>query len=272
MLGALVASAWALHLPWRGIALLPLVVLWPPITWSLFQMTPIWLLGLALAWRWRHSPYIAGAALGVASLPKFFAATGLLLFLWRREWRALMGFAVVWTVALGLLLVLNVDTLQQYILVNRLESPQQIARLDNGALLPSAWTMGGRPGLVLAVMLIVCAVVLGLRLGAMTASVWALWVWLGVALLPIAWNYSLLPLLPWLVRVLWRGQPLARPLAALAIGTSLFGFYPAANSWAITLSIVCSGAAFMVDAGWWPKSTHPRQDALVVLTTAQGSR
>src|SRR5262249_61733364 len=71
MLGVLVASAWALRLPWRGIALLPLVVLWPPITWSLLQLTPIWLLGLALAWRWRHSPYLAGAALGVASLPKF---------------------------------------------------------------------------------------------------------------------------------------------------------------------------------------------------------
>lgn len=138
MLGALVATGWALRLPRRALALVPVVVLWPPITWSLFQMTPIWLLGLALAWRWRHSPYLAGAVLGVASLPKFFAAAGLLLFLQQRQWRALLGFVAVWTVALGLILVLNADTLQQYVLVNRLESPQQIARLDNGALFPSA--------------------------------------------------------------------------------------------------------------------------------------
>ena len=74
-----------------------------------------WLLGLALAWRWRHSPYLAGAVLGVASLPKFFAAAGLLLFLQQRQWRALLGFAAVWTVALGLILVLNADTLQSYL-------------------------------------------------------------------------------------------------------------------------------------------------------------
>src|SRR5262249_30819141 len=237
--------AWALQLPWRGIALLPLVVLWPPITWSLLQLTPIWLLGLALAWRWRHSPYLAGAALGVASLPKFFAATGLLLFLQKREWRALLGFAAVWMVALGLVLVLNADTLQQYILVNRLASPQQIARLDNGALLPSAWTMGGRPGLVLAGMLIVCVVVLGLRLGDMTASVWALWVWLGVALLPIAWDYSLLPLLPWLVPVLWLGPPPAPPPPPPPNRTSLFCFFPPADRLAVTLRLVVARAAHL---------------------------
>src|SRR5215208_1093822 len=48
MLGALVATSWALRLPRRAVVLLPLVVLWPPVTWSLLQMTPIWLLGLAL--------------------------------------------------------------------------------------------------------------------------------------------------------------------------------------------------------------------------------
>jgi hypothetical protein len=256
MLGALVATGWALRLPRRAIVLLPLMLLWPPVTWSMLQMTPIWVLGLALAWRWRHSPYLAGVVLGVASLPKFFAAAGLLLFLRQRQWRALVGFAVVWTAALGLILVLNADTLRQYVLVNRLESPQQIARPDNGALLPSAWTTGGQLGLLFAVLLIACVVVLGLRLGAMTPSVWAVWVWLGVALLPIAWNYSLLPLLPWLVRVLRQGQPTARPLSALAIGASLVCFFPAVNSWAVTLSIVSAGAAFAVDAGCLCKSTE----------------
>lgn len=117
-------------------------------------------------------------------------------------------------------------------------------------------------------MLVTCVAVLGLRLGAMTTPVWALWVWLGVALLPIAWNYSLLPLLPWLVRVLWRGQPPARPLGALALGTSLLGFVPATNSWAITISIVCAGAAFIADAGCLPQYTGLKSPPILVRTAA----
>jgi hypothetical protein len=258
MLATLLATSWALRVPWQATALAPLFLLWPPVTYALFQTSPIWLIGLALAWRWRNSPYVAGVCLGIASLPKFFAAFGLLVFIRQREWRALVGFVAVWVLAVGLILVLNAGAVPQYIMANRSESPLQIARLDNGALLPAAWAIGGHVAIILAAGLVGCAAALLLRSREMTASRWALCVWLGVALLPIAWTYSLLPLLPWLIRLLWRGEAWPRLLSALAIGSSFFGFFPTANSWAIALTIASAGGAFMLDTVWSRRSAPVR--------------
>jgi hypothetical protein len=43
-------------------------LLWAPAAWSLCQLTPLWLAGLVLAWRLQSRPWLAGAAIGVASL------------------------------------------------------------------------------------------------------------------------------------------------------------------------------------------------------------
>ena len=45
------------------------------------QLTPLWLLGLALAWRLRNRPGPAGAAIALASLTKLLPALCLLPFL-----------------------------------------------------------------------------------------------------------------------------------------------------------------------------------------------
>ncbi len=198
--------------------------------------------------RWRRAPYAAGAALGIASLTKILPAVTLLPFLWRREWRALVAFTSVWAAALGLLLFFNPHALSAYYAANRAGSIEQIARLDNGALLIVAWRTGGLLALALAGALVGVVVAMGLRAGVTTTPAWAVWIWLGIALLPIAWVYSLLPLLPWLLRVLCQRRSAAQLAASLSIATALLSPAPGSNGSPVALSIAFAGVAFGLDA------------------------
>lgn len=265
MLGLVVATGRAVELHAFALAaLLPFVLLWPPFPWSLLQLTPIWLLGGALAWRWRRAPYAAGAAIGIASLTKLLPAVMLLPFLWRREWRALVAFTTVWAAALGLVLFCNPQALAAYFAANRAGSLEQIARIDNGALLVVAWRTGGLFGLALAGALVGVVVTTGLRAGVTTTAAWAVWIWLGVAVLPIAWVYSLLPLLPWLLRVLCQRHSAAQLAAGLSIATALLSPAPGSNGNAVALSIAFAGVAFGLhacktqtnDADFWIKCSE----------------
>jgi len=204
--------------------------------------------GGALAWRWRHAPYAAGAALGIASLTKLLPAVTLFPFLWRREWRALVGFTSVWAVALGLVLFFNPHALSAYYAANRAGSLEQIARIDNGALLIVAYRTGGLFALALACALVGVVVAMGVRVGVTTTPALAVWIWLGIAALPIAWVYSLLPLLPWLLRVLCQGQWTAQLPASFSVATVLLSPAPGSNGTAVALSIAFAGVAFALDA------------------------
>src|SRR5205085_4288719 len=105
MLAALAAAYWAFGAaPWAALALAPLTVLWPPGGWSMGQLTPLWLLGLALAWRLRDRPAPAGAAIALASLTKLLPALSLLPFLLLRRWSVLRRLSLVLAAALALLL------------------------------------------------------------------------------------------------------------------------------------------------------------------------
>src|SRR5207253_7410260 len=103
MLMTIAGAWWALGVSAElAAALAPLTLVWPPAAWSLGQLTPLWLLGLALAWRWRARPALAGAAVGIASLSKLLPALSLAPLLVRRRLRVLLGFAVVWGAAVML--------------------------------------------------------------------------------------------------------------------------------------------------------------------------
>jgi Glycosyltransferase family 87 len=227
MLAAIGGAWWALGArPAAAAALAPLALLWPPAAWSLGQLTPLWLLGLALAWRLRASPRTAGAAVGLASLPKLLPAIALvpLLALGRR--RALLGFGVVWAPALVLLLVLNSGALTLYFHIASHESRKQAARGENSALLWAAAHNFGVFGVAVALILVAAVAALSLQRMRGTRRLdrpaWDVWSWIGVALLPIAWIYSLLPLLPALVRIAHRGTPWGRPLALIALAIPYF--------------------------------------------------
>ena len=226
MLAALAGAYCALGAPpGPAVALAPLTILWPPGGWSMGQLTPLWLLGLALAWRLRDRPALAGAAVALASLTKLLPALSLLPFLLLRRWSVLRGFAIVWGVALVALLALDAGAVGRYVTIVRTDSREQAARGENSALLWAADHNYGAVGVAVAVVL-VCAVLaraLGhiRRRGEINRLSWDGVGWVSVALLPIAWIYSLLPLLPALARLVRRGGLVA---AALALVTFVIPF------------------------------------------------
>ncbi len=274
MLAAIGGAWWAFGVRWEvAAALAPLTVLWPPAAWSLGQLTPLWLLGLALAWRFRDRPVAAGAAIGLASLTKLVPALSLAPFLLRGRWTVLRGFAAVWALALALLQLLDLSVISRYLTIGRTVSREQVSRAENSALLFAAWHGAGVVGLGAALVLVGAVVVLSVKrlraTGRLNRWSWDAWSWLGVALLPIAWIYSLLPLLPALVRVVARGGPLA---AALALFTLLVPFLvepfglPGA-AWMATAT-ACFGLSLLVAAAWPATAVRVRKR----ISRAGGSR
>jgi hypothetical protein len=121
-------------------------------------------------------------------------------------------------------------------------------RPDNGAMVIVAWRLGGWPGLAAVVVLTFCVFLAALRTKGPAA--WSCLVWLGIATLPVAWVYSLLPLLPWLVLTIKSANKYPRLLALIAIMMPYLSaaWVPIANPWFVALSIVFSGIAFALDA------------------------
>jgi hypothetical protein len=252
MLGAIGAAWWALGAsPGLAAALAPLTLLWPPAAWSLGQLTPLWLLGITLAWRLRAGAAGAGAAVAVASLTKLLPALSLVPLLLTGRRRALRGFAAVWAAALATLLVLSPGVLERYFDLARGVAREQAARGENASLLWAAEHDFGAVGVAAALALIGAAVVLSIRrlraLRDLDRWSWDVWSWLGVALLPIAWIYSLLPLLPALVRVLSRGAFAARPLALVTLAIPFFiDPFGLPGGIRLALGTACLGLALLV--------------------------
>lgn len=244
MLACLIASAWAYGLSLKQIILLsPLVLLWPPALWSFFQLTPIWLLALALAWRYRDRPALSGALIAIASLPKYFAAMNMLVF--RKQRRAWLSFATIWICALLLIAILHADIFSIYLTANASLSPHHIARLDNGAWLAALHNNLGIAGLAAGILLAVLVAWSAIR-EKDSWQAWACWTWLGVGLLPIAWVYSLLPLLPWLIRVIAARRALPSLLACLALIAPFLTMTPAGPPLGVVACLLFSGIAFSI--------------------------
>ena len=224
MLCAIGAAFWAYGArPALAAALAPLALLWPPAAWSLGQLTPVWLLGLALAWRLRNRPARAGAAVAFASLTKLLPTLSLvpLLVVESRRWRTLRGFLIVWAGALAVLLLARPSAVTRYADIVTGVGDQQAGRGENSALLWAAAHRFGAAGVAVALALVAATVTASLQ--SLRASrhldrwSWDAWSWVGVALLPIGWIYSLLPLAPALARILRRGSAVPRLFASVAL-------------------------------------------------------
>jgi Glycosyltransferase family 87 len=227
MLVAIGVAWWAIGArPELAAALTPFTILWPPGAWSLGQLTPLWLLGIALAWRFRDRTEGAGTAIAVASLTKLLPALALVPFLVLRRWRVLGGFALVWGIALLELAVFRPSAFGRYLSVATSVGDEQAGREENSALLPAFAHHLGVAGVVGAVALVAAVAGTSIarlrsqrRLDEWSACAWA---WASVALLPIAWIYSLLPLVPALSLSLRRGGIVSRALVVFAIAVPLF--------------------------------------------------
>ena len=222
MLATIGGAWWALGArPELAAALAPLTLLWPPAAWSLGQLTPLWLLGLALAWRYRRDATRAGVGIGLASLTKLLPLVSVAPFLVLRRVHVLRSLAAVGVVTGAALAVVEPGVIGRYVSLGRSTGDDQAARGENAALL---WAFHHHLGPIAvaaaaALVAVVAAASLGrLRsLGELDEWDWCAWSWIGVALLPIAWIYSLLPLAPTLWLCLRRGGVVARGLALFAI-------------------------------------------------------
>jgi Glycosyltransferase family 87 len=228
-------ALWALGLRWQlAVAFAPAWLLWPPGAWSLGQWSALWIACAALAYRWRDRPFLAGVVIAIAALPKLVPAVLLVPFLLRRQWGALAGFSGVIALAVGALAVLNPSTLTEYNTIGRPESFAIMRSADNGALLPQF--LGTNPAVLL-----IAGVALIVGLAAWRRDSWPVWQWAAVALLPIAWVYSLIVLAPILVESAQRegaGRFFAGAAVALPLVTRPFG--PDAP-WVTTASIIAAG-------------------------------
>jgi hypothetical protein len=220
MLVALASSAWLLGLRWPLAILAAVAMLaWPPAAASLSQMTPIWLLGASFAWRFRARPGLAGAAIGAAALTKVFPLLLLAPFVLRGRVRAVLAAAAVCVGGVAAVALLSPSALADYATLGREASRLQLDRLDNSSLLVFSSNVYGLGGVICVAALIAALAAVSVRADRRTSfdfASWSRWSWLSVALLPIAWIYSLLPLLPVFVYLLGR-----RPAFAVVIPTML---------------------------------------------------
>lgn len=221
-----------------------------PATYGIGNVVPVIGLGIALAYRFRDNPLMAAIGLTLAAAPK---ASGLLLLL--PFVLSLRFRTVLWTAAfmIGLALLplaFYWDTWSRYLDVGVESITLNAARPDNAAILNLA-TKVGFPS-VLAIGLIVLAAAGAALL--MKDSFWPT-VWLIVALLPIAWTYSMITLIPLFCVAVRRPNPWG--VGAVAIGTALAVGSPPLGMWptrVVPLIVLCAFVAMLQisERAFWP--------------------
>jgi hypothetical protein len=200
MLAVIAFAFQRLGFSWRvSIGLTFLSLLWPPAIFSLAQLMPIWFLGVAYCFRGR--PIGSGVAIGIASFTKLFPAILLWPFLVTRRYISIVAFVVCWGFAAAILL--RVDS---NIFVHFLEHTgawKAVLRADNAAPIGVAYRSFGAAGIAVVLLLLGTFWLLTLKQQKQWEFSAALFGFFSVALNPIAWIYSPLPLLAvmiWLLR------------------------------------------------------------------------
>ena len=209
-------------LSWKmSIGLTPLTMLWPPASASLGQVTVVWMFGIAMAYCFRKNRlFWSGAALGLASLSKYMPALLIIVFLLRKKWRAVLGFISLWLVAIGIASLMNASAIPRYLEANKNTYFFLMQRTDNSAPLTVSYTHGGWFGIALFIIFLALVVYVNRRYFFETndypsSRLWMLMSYFAVVCLPIFWIYSLLPLLPVIVYLIYQRN----------IATSLISLY-----------------------------------------------
>jgi hypothetical protein len=171
------------------------------------QFTILWLLLVTLAYVLRNTkPMISGVFIGIATLIKLFPALMLAPFLLQKKWRALGGFALAVLLGFASAFLICPEAIYQYLGL-RQNIQSTILQAANASLLNVGYQWFELPDLLFAAgLLIVFLLSNRKRFGTGETQIeepsWMVWTFLSVALLPVVWIYSLVPLLPILLRLL----------------------------------------------------------------------
>lgn len=162
-----------------------------PGAYAIGNVVPLIGLGIAMAYRWRDQPWLAGLGIALAAAPKYSGLLLLIPFLLSRRFRAL-GWAVGFLGALAAIpLVFEPSIYTRYLSAGLHAIAVNETRSDNASFLKFLEHLG-LPGVAALAVLGLAAVLLVL------ISRDAFWpaAWLMVASLPLAWLYSLITFIP----------------------------------------------------------------------------
>jgi len=183
------------------LALCGVLLFWPPIAFSLGQITILWLFFCVLAYKYRNTnPFLAGIYIGTASLTKFLPCVMLAPFILRKKWHAVFGFILVWVVAGLILLVLAPNVWFDYLNANHLNFQEQMMRTDGSSFLVFLYKKFGLLGFAMSAMLLFALIKITLcqsinnRLKPISEMEWEKYMLISILILPIAWIYSIAPL------------------------------------------------------------------------------
>ncbi|HKR01618.1 MAG TPA: glycosyltransferase family 87 protein [Pyrinomonadaceae bacterium] len=242
-------------LSWKmALGLMPVTLLWPPASASLGQVTVVWMFGLALAYRFRKSRlFWSGVSVGLASLSKYMPALLMILFLVRRKWRAIAGFATLWVVSLSIVSILNPAAIPRYVEENRHTTIAIIERPDNASPLLVSYRYGGWVGAASLILFLALVAFVNRRSFSdgedfPSTRAWMLLGYFSVACLPIFWIYSLLPLLPVLIFLLCERKVVTAAIVLLCLLVP-FLFVRGGELYVVLVAGICvlTGLAFMLD-------------------------
>lgn len=221
MIACWMVALYLLGLPWDlSIGLGGLMILWTPAAFSLGQMTPIWLLFLSAAYAWRAGrPNAAGAAIALAAMTKYTPAVALINFVKSpNRLRVAAAFALSWFMVLVAIWLLNAGALPRFLEINQANSLDLIQGPENAAPLGIFWRTTGWLGVIgwLTFLGIICAINWQ-SIYDNTTRGWMVTFYLAVAILPVLWIYSLLPLLPVAGYLLIEQNRLSKALILVAL-------------------------------------------------------
>ena len=224
---------------WLAYPLVALMSITPVGMFVLTTTYPLMALVLALAWRFRDVPWVAGPAYGVLAAARGVAGVLLVYPLVRRQWRTVV-------VALGLLVVLaGIATILEPTAISEFlrEGRAAIEYLSSQGYLFSPFALLARWGVPTWLGYLGALLVLVLGVFLKRNLFWLL-VWFSLAISPLGWVHSIAGALPLFV-LMWRSGRLGQILT-LVVATATFALFDTAPvtanlAWLVTL--VATGIA-----------------------------
>jgi uncharacterized membrane protein len=213
-------------------------------------LTIPWLFFIALAYRLRKNAWWSGTAIGLGFSVKYFPGLLILPYVLHRSYKAIIGFVVSFCILSAVVYSLNPQAIPRYLAVNKTNTTYNILRFDNGAIFTTLYHTIGIPGFVFLALFFLSILFINrdklLQKPAEGDDIWLILSYFSVALLPISWDYSLLPLLPLIIWAVKRKNFAATLLCMIGIIMASFLPYGGiAPIWQF-MSILFFGSSLMV--------------------------
>lgn len=205
-----------------------LSILWLPVMTSFGQLSILWLLLVTIAYKMRHTDSLAsGFFIGIAALIKLFPAIMVIPFLLQKKWHAIYGFLLAVGGGVASVLLISARAIYDYMdLQQNIEL--MILRSDNSSLFNVGYQHFGVLGLLMVVVLLgifflLSRSKLGIGEKRIQEQSWMVWTFLSVVLLPVVWIYSLVPLLPVIIRFIKSKDMLIKGIGWASIIIPIWG-------------------------------------------------